>query len=385
MNAVATAVSPTLHVIESGKHRGVDTFEDLPIVVARGARALSFGKGSSRDSRIGSALGECIERSVLYEAAPDIHATARELGDECLSPHLFGLDLPGEMPEFVLPHDADTRVGWIRVSNEGGNERWLHQASWSGPGFHRPTSNGAAVATSRDDAARSATAELLERHAFSEWWYEFGDSRPLHVVDSSWSDLVTWFEMHSWELTAHLLPSTKSLPVVLAAAVQRNLNGAATAAIIGLGTAYDTARPTAVAACQAAHEVLQAQEVFAVWESAGHAPTGDLTAFLNPDGAQAIVDRLTRTSGPMATCETLSVACPLAAATEANFALWFADKRHPVLDSAGLQFVQVFSPDTLPFASTDRGRRLEHPVLTRRLADSRRSRDTIPLLPHPLG
>ncbi|MCX5042163.1 YcaO-like family protein [Aldersonia sp. NBC_00410] len=379
-----TYSAPRVNLITPEQLDGFETFAGLPIVVAQGGRVTALGKGSAREQRIGSAVGEWIERVVLFTAVPDIYATVRELGDTCLLPESFGLDIPGDEPAKVLRYDLDCPVGWIRSTDLEGTRRWMHQPGWSESGFYRPTSNGAAVAHSREESLRKAVAELLERHAFVTWWYELDESLPVRPTDAAWSSLREWFESQGWELTAHLLPSTHALPVVLAVAVRRNRSDKAAAAIIGLGNANGMADAIGGAARAAAHEIVQAIEGFEVWRAAGADIGGDLATFLKPSGAGAILRRLNLSADPIAS-PSASSCCPLQALAEAEARLWIAERHSPLLDVYGLHHIQVFSEDLLPFPSTGRGRRLAHPVLRSRLDERGRTLDSVPPLPHPLG
>lgn len=136
---------PRLSVIRPDHFPDIDTFDQLPIVIAHGGTATAVGKGPTLEQRQLSALGEWVERSFLYSATPDKYASVSELAGKCLSPQLFGLDLQHESPNLVVPYDQHRQVGWLRVRSFGGERRWMHHPGWNEVGFYRPTSNGAAV------------------------------------------------------------------------------------------------------------------------------------------------------------------------------------------------------------------------------------------------
>lgn len=386
--SVSVHPQPRLSVIRPDKFPDVDTFGRLPIVIAHGGTARAVGKGRTLAQRQQSALGEWVERSLLYSATSERNASVRELGSSCLSPRLLGLDLQHELPNFVVPYDPNREVGWLRVRSLGGEYRWLHHPGWNEVGFHRPTSNGAAVHRSRQAALGSAIAELLERHAFVAWWYRLGSSRPLAMdaFTSPWWTLVAWFADRGWELTAHLLPVFTPLPVVLAAAIKRaTRTGSPQAGIVGLGTGAGGTDPVGDATSEAALEVVQAMESFALLRSAGKIITGDLANFLTPAGATAIESRLRSARPAEPHGREAWVACPITAAQSAEINIWISDRRSVEVADQGMHFVQVFSPDTLPFPSTGRGRRLDHSVLHEYLGRFGRNVTSVPPLPHPLG
>lgn len=369
-------LTPHLVLLPADRVIGIDTFGRLPVVIADGGDVRAVGKGMTAAQRQGSARGEWLERSILYGSVPERYASVRELGVSCLPPPLFGLDLPEERPDLVVGYDEDQAVGWIPVRSLSGESRWLHQPGWREAGFQRPTSNGAAIGESDGDALAAAVAELLERHAFVTWWYELEAAMPIPVGSADWQALTRWFVRHGWDLTAYLLPVCAPLPVVLAAAFRDGQ-----AAVIGLGTGADGPDPVECAAVRAALEIVQALETFAIVRAGGHPVKGDLAEFLTPAGAHAIRSRLRpgRQALPYADDQWLS--CPIAAVQRSGIEIWSSSR--PV--GPRTHFVQVFSPDTLPFPSTGRGRRLDHPVLRRHLAASGREFTSVPPLPHPLG
>jgi YcaO cyclodehydratase, ATP-ad Mg2+-binding len=369
-------LKPRLMLLPADRVTGIDTFNRLPVVIAHGGEVRALGKGLTTAQRQRSALGEWLERSFLRSAVPERYASARELGASCLPPPLFGLDLPEERPELVVPYDEDQEVGWIPVRSLSGERRWVHQPGWREVGFHRATSNGAAVGDNERDALTSAVAELLERHAFVTWWYGLAAASPVLVGSPVWGALTQWFTRHDWELTAHLLPVCAPLPVVLATALRHGQ-----AAVIGLGTGASSVNPIEGAAVSAALEIIQALETFTVLRAGGRPVEGDLVEFLTPAGASAIESRLRPGGQVPQPGDGRWLGCPVSAARQAGMEIWSSSRsaeRH-------LHFVQVFSPDTLPFPSTGRGRRLDHPVLRRCLAASRRDLASVPRLPHPLG
>lgn len=202
---------------------------------------------------------------------------------------------------------------------------------------------------------------------------------------SPWWKLTAWFVNRGWELTAHILPVFTPLPVVLAAAIQRSRTGSPRAGIIGLGTGAGGIHPVGDAACEAALEIVQAMESFALLRSAGKTITGDLANFLTPTGATAIESRLQSVRSEEQNTDELWDACPIAAAQSADINIWISDRRRAEVADQGMHFVQVFSSDTLPFPSTGRGRRLDHPLLRGYLCRSGRTFTSVPPLPHPLG
>jgi ribosomal protein S12 methylthiotransferase accessory factor YcaO len=372
-------LTPRLIALPADKITGIDTFNRLPVVIAHGGEARALGKGLTFEQRQGSALGEWLERHFLYTSPPERYASVRELGTSCIPPSVFGLDLPEERPELVVPYDEDRRVGWVPVRSLTGERRWIHQPGWREPGFYRATSNGAAVGDSEQHALTRAVAELLERHAFVTWWYELEAASPAMSLSSPiWHELTRWFARHDWDLSAHLLPVCAPLPVVLAAAFQDDQ-----AAIIGLGTGTGSASPMESGAISAALEIVQALESFAVLRAARQPVDGDLADFLTPAGASAIRSRLGPAGGqpPRGKPTFRWTSCPLSAAEQARLQIWSSSR--PL--ARGKHFVQVFSPDMLPFPSTGRGRRLNHPILRQRLAASGHGITSVPGLPHPLG
>ncbi|HVB44449.1 MAG TPA: YcaO-like family protein [Streptosporangiaceae bacterium] len=361
------------------------SFRDLPVIFAQGAGASAVGKGPNLPARQASAFGEWVERRTLYTAVPEKHASARELGASCLAPPSFGLDLASELPGLVRPYDQDATVGWIPVESLGGERRWLHQPGWDETGFCRPTSNGAAVGRSYPAALAAAVAELLERHAFVAWWYGLACARPLAAADSLWIELSAWFAADGWELRAYLLPRLTCLPVVLAVALRHRTSGVPDAAIVGLGTGSGGDRPLDQAAGAAALEIVQALDSFALRKALRRPVTGDLAAFLTPVGASAIDARLRSDLGTSPHPDEQWLGSPLDAARAAGLTIWISSRPCPVPHPGQLWFVQVFSPGTLPFPSTGRGRRLDHPVLRERLRQAGRTLSSVPPLPHPLG
>ncbi|MCZ4610021.1 YcaO-like family protein [Streptomyces sp. Lzd4kr] len=374
-----------LKVLDPHRFASMETFGDLPIFLAHGGRARAFGKGLTKRQRKLSAIGEWLERQILYTATPEKYAAEEDLGGDCLSPPLFGIDLASEMPHLVMPYHPSRRVGWISVRSLEGEQRWLHQPGWEEVGFYRPTSNGAAVHRTRRAALQAAAAELLERHAFVAWWYRLAPSRLMSPDSQDWRRLDGWFASRGWDLSAHLLGASTSFPVVLAFAARRTPAGSLQAGMIGLGTAIDSVDIGCDAAVSAALEIVQAMEIFAIREAGGYAIGGDLAEFLTPAGATEIEDRLDL-KGSALSCEPQQYAgCPLTAAQISGIQLWIANRSSTLIGVPGFHCLQVFSPDTLPFPSTGRGRRIDHPVLHTWLARQGRGVTSLPLLPHPLG
>jgi len=369
-------------VIDVSKLVPLDTFAQLPVLIAVDGHSSSVGKGLSPTARARSAYGERLERRILKSVQPRIRAAAGQLGDSCVAPPELGLDLPDERPNLVRPYSPDQPVGWIPATSLDGESRWIHHPGWERPGFQRPTSNGTALAPSRAAALDAAVAELLERHAFVSWWYRFTKSRPIVTACPTWWQLAAWFGDLGWDLTAHLLPSDTQLPVVLAAALRRDSSGAARESIIGL-SAGAGGQSLGDIMCSAASEIIQALEAFSVREAVGCAPVGDLAVFLTPPRATDIDQRL-QGSEPVHGDLMAGSRSPVVAARDAGLRIWRTELAG-ALKPDPLYCIQVFSPDTLPYPSTGRGRRLDHPILRRSLTKHGRAMNSIPSLPHPLG
>jgi ribosomal protein S12 methylthiotransferase accessory factor YcaO len=137
-------LTPKLIALPADKIMEIDTFRRLPVTIAHGEDVRALGKGLTVEQRLGSALGEWLERQSLYASFPERYTSVRELGESCLPPPWFGLDLPSERPELVVAYDEDRRVGWVSVRSLTGERRWMHQPGWREPGFYRATSNKAA-------------------------------------------------------------------------------------------------------------------------------------------------------------------------------------------------------------------------------------------------
>ena len=375
----------TLTLLRVERLPEIDTFDRLPVVIAHGGLVRAVGKGLSLEQRAASALGEWAERTTLYAAVPERYACQRQIGADCLPPPYFGLDAPGETPDLVLPYTPYGEVGWIRVRSPEGERRWLHQPGWAEAGFYRPTSNGAAVGRTTDDAMASATAELLERHAFVAWWYRLARSQRITVSAPPWHRLEGWLSHCGWELSAHLMPALTAFPVVLAAAFRRTRTGMLRSGIVGLGTSTSAENLVDNAAVSAALEIVQALETFFVLRAHGRPITGDLTSFLTPHGAGRIAERLHQEDGQACHAPQRWVRCPLDAARNAGIQIWAHERPTRLPGASDPRFVQVFSPNTLPFPSTGRGRRLNHPVLREKLLSAGRTTSSLPPMPHPLG
>ena len=289
--------TPRLGLLRVDGLPAIDTFDRLPVVIAHGTAVRAMGKGLSLEQRTASALGEWAERTTLYSAVPECYASQRQIGADCLPPPAFGLDTPGDMPDLVLPYSPYGEVGWIRVRSPEGEWRWIHQPGWAEAGFYRPTSNGAAVGRTTDDAMVSATAELLERNALVAWWYRLARSQPVAVSAPPWQRLEGWLAHGGWELTAHLMPVLTAFPVVLAAAFRRTRTGMLSAGIVGLGTSTFGENLVDDAAVSAALEIAQALETFSVLRAHGQPISGDLPSFLTPHGAKRIASRLQQEDG----------------------------------------------------------------------------------------
>lgn len=164
----------------------------------------------------------------------------------------------------------------------------------------------------------------------------------MRATSPRWRSLVAWFGGLGWELTAHRLPGPTTLPVVLAAAVRSDNSGAAV----------------------------------------GRAPEGDLAAFLTPQHASTVAELLDAGDEHRDDSPDDGAVSPVDAAREAGLTVWLADLAPP---GSPLSCVQAFSPDTMPFPATNRGRRLDHPALRARLAELGRDLGSVPALPHPLG
>ncbi|MEV3985341.1 YcaO-like family protein [Nonomuraea sp. NPDC049758] len=366
-----------------------DTFRRLDVIVAQGAGIQSTGKGASLSRRKASAAGEWLERLALVSAKPHRYSPMRALGPQAISPMEFGLDYPDERPAQTIPFDTSAEVGWFAARSLGsGQQRWLHRPGWHEAGFYRPTSNGAAVGRTQEATAERAVAELLERDAFLRWWYGFTAAIPLTCRTPEWQHVAEWLRRAKWRLHAYLLPSLCAYPIALAVATRVNAAGAPMASIIGLGTASggEAATNQEDAATEAALEIVQALEGFRLAERTGIPPTGDLVRFLTPAGADTVVSKLLAlgTSATAVDPDSLQpTAC--SAALEAGIDMWLVTYDIPALAKHGAHCVQAFSRDTLPFALTGKGRRLDHHVVDELLHTWGRDGTTIPPLPHPLG
>jgi hypothetical protein len=236
------------------------------------------------------------------------------------------------------------------------------------------------VADNHEAAIEAAVGELLERDAFVRWWYQLDASRPLWASSSRWRALVAWFSGLGWELTVHRLPGPTRLPVLLAAAIRRDESNATVGSVIGLAAAH-IGQSIADVMCTAAAEIVQAVEGFSICAAVGRAPVGDLAAFLTPQRASTVAKLLAVGVDEDGTDSSGAVSA-VDAADEAGLSVWLADLAPP---GSSLSCVQAYSPDTMPFPATNRGRRLDHPALRGRLTELGRELESVPMLPHPLG
>jgi ribosomal protein S12 methylthiotransferase accessory factor len=187
----------------------------------------SGGSGRTRAEAASAAVGEAIERySATYVPDGLVVASARELGEDAVSPERFALFSARQYADSGFPYrpfTAQTRVAWVegRTLPRDGPvflPAELVYLGWSAQGEDRriaySTSNGLACAEDEDGAIAAALFEVLERDAFMIVW---SNRLSLPLVDPLAIDrrLREPFDRTGLEFAAVDLSGIHSVPTVL--------------------------------------------------------------------------------------------------------------------------------------------------------------------------
>lgn len=168
---------------------------DAPAIPPAGSKADSgplpaSGKGLTLEGSLGGSHGEFIERYVAireYGRAQKegdiVVATAAELRrrDSVVGPDSLVLFAPEQYSERsfpFVPFDDDTRIGWVRGTDSGGDPVWIpavlvfmgYRETPQEARIAYPTTGGLCFGPSVDDTHRTAVLELVERDAINLCW-----------------------------------------------------------------------------------------------------------------------------------------------------------------------------------------------------------------------
>jgi ribosomal protein S12 methylthiotransferase accessory factor len=229
---------------------------------ANGERVVSSaGRGDCADARLVTAVMECVERKVVFEATSDRFASLLDLGSTAVDPRRVQMGL-APRPS-TLAFAPATAIDWSAATHlPSGAKRWFPRPIRGGnPGFFVHTTNGCAVAGTRPNAILSGLLELLERDALMLGWYARQLPTRELLPDEPLFESLGWLEhlgLHTrmFELHSGAQATAKA---VLAVAVQTQHDLPVVKGGVVVGAACDL---TCVrAAGRAISEVIQAVEV----------------------------------------------------------------------------------------------------------------------------
>ena len=231
----------------------------LPVVVGVDEYQVCWGKGISPQGRLNSCKGELLERAARRGIAPDVVASATELGELVVDPRRLGVDIANDWTRGnTQEYDPRIRTGWVKTTSERHGEGFVHWPSYGLPAFYQLNSNGAATHATAEAAKRTAVRELVERDAYLRWWYGFIDAEPVQPCGEHWDEIASWLAGFGWELDGYLLPGCHGVPVALCVGRRTTYGGVADAVVVGTSCRPTHGRCTTCESVQdAALEIVQ--------------------------------------------------------------------------------------------------------------------------------